>query len=227
MKKAIILLSGGLDSTTCLAQAHAQNYQCYALSFNYGQKHQSELQAAQRIAAHYNTQAHRIVDLTSLSQLTHSSLTNPNQAIPDYNPSDAIPSTYVPARNTIFLAIAMAWAESIQANALFIGVSAIDYSGYPDCRPAFITAFQNLIKQATDSHSPMQQCQLITPLIHLSKAQTIQLGMQLGVNYALTTSCYRANDQGQACGQCDSCVLRKQGFADAGVKDPTAYACDA
>lgn len=222
MKKAIILLSGGLDSTTCLAIA-SQSYEVYALSFDYQQRHQHELESAKRLAKTYKVKDHLIIPIAHMSEIAQSSLTCKEQQVKDYSDSSCIPNTYVPARNTLFLSYAMAWAETLKAQAIFIGVSAIDYSGYPDCRPEFIKAFQNLIQCATDSNSCMQACQIIAPLIHLSKKETIQQGLSLGVDYSLTSSCYRLNDKGEACGHCDSCVLRKQGFAEAEVEDPTIY----
>ena len=166
---------------------------------------------------------HIVVPLKGLDVLSKSALTCQDIAVNDFQDNDAIPNTYVPARNTLFLSYAMAWAETIKAQAIYIGVSAIDYSGYPDCRPQFIQAFENLIHKATDSSSPMQSCQLIAPLLHLSKQETILKGLSLGVDYSLTSSCYRLDTQGRACGTCDSCVLRKKGFEDAGVLDPTRY----
>lgn len=222
MKKAIVLLSGGLDSTTCLAIA-SQTYQVYALSFDYGQKHNSELIAAQNIAKHYRVQDHTIIPLANFAQLAHSALTQDAIHVDDYQAQEGIPNTYVPGRNTLFLSYAMAWAETIKADAIFIGVSAIDYSGYPDCRPEFIHAFQQLMLNATDKDSCIQNCQLIAPLIHMSKQETIEKGLSLGVDYSLTRSCYRLDAQGRACGTCDSCVLRKQGFAAVGMQDPTHY----
>lgn len=222
MKKAIILLSGGLDSTTCLAKAQAQGYQCYALSFDYGQKHKIELTQAKAIATHFQVKQHEIVSL-SVGNFQGSALVDDQIDIPNYTGDNEIPVTYVPARNTIFLSIALGWAEMIEAEAIFIGVSAIDYSGYPDCRPEFIAAFQQMANLATAVGVNGKQIEIKTPLIDLTKAQTIELGHSLGVDYAITVSCYAANDQGEACGQCDSCVLRKQGFTDANVQDPTHY----
>lgn len=221
MKKAIVLLSGGLDSTTCLALAKSQQFDCYAISFHYGQKHSTELDAAKRIAAHFGVK-HIIVDLP-LSQFGGSALTDSTIDVPEYSDADIIPQTYVPARNTIFLSFALGWAEVLEANDIFIGVSAIDYSNYPDCRPAYIQAFQHLANLATKTGVEQGNITIQTPLIHLSKAQTIQLGHQLGIDYAATISCYQANDKGQACGKCASCTLRKKGFKEAGVNDPTRY----
>ena len=223
MKKAVVLLSGGLDSTTCLALAHHEQYDIHALSFDYGQKHSAELIAAKKIALKFGVSQHIIQPLQSIA-FTDSALTDSHQAISDHQASDTIPNTYVPARNTIFLSIALGVAEVIQAEAIFIGVSAVDYSGYPDCRPAFIQAFQQLIKVATKATAASEQTiALRAPLLQLSKAQTIQLGHTLGVDYAMTQSCYRLNAKGHACGRCSSCQLRQQGFHDAGIKDPTTY----
>lgn len=223
MKKAVILFSGGLDSTTCLAYAKSKDFACYALSFDYGQKHVAELNAAKRVAAYFGAQ-HKIFKI-DISQFGGSALTDKAIAVPDYDAANtAIPSTYVPARNTIFLSVALAYAEVLGAKDIFIGVSHVDYSGYPDCRPEYIRAFQELANLATKIGVEEAGITIHTPIIHLSKAQTIQLGHQLGVDYALTVSCYKADEQGRACGNCDSCVLRKKGFADAGLSDPTLYA---
>lgn len=223
MMKAIVLLSGGLDSTTCLAYAKSQGFDCHALSFNYGQRHHSELEAAKRIAKQYQA-THHIFNI-DISQFGGSALTNDQMIIPDHDPNkNTIPVTYVPARNTIFLSIALAQAEVVNAQAIFTGVSARDYSGYPDCRPAHIEAFQAMSNLATKAAVEDKQFITIhTPLIHLSKAETVKLGLSLGVDYSLTVSCYQANEQGQACGRCDSCTYRKKGFSDLGVKDPTHY----
>ncbi|MBU2707498.1 7-cyano-7-deazaguanine synthase QueC [Zooshikella marina] len=222
MKKAVVLLSGGLDSTTCLAYAKSQGYECYALSFDYGQKHNSELEAAKRIAHAMNAARHEVLPL-QLNQLTRSALTDQSIDIPDYVDDGEIPVTYVPARNTILIAVALGWAEVLEADAIFIGVSSVDYSGYPDCRPEYIEAYRKLAELATKVGVEGKPISIETPLIHLNKAETIQLGHKLGVDYGLTVSCYRANDEGEACGECDSCYLRKKGFSDAGVEDPTHY----
>jgi len=221
-KKAVILFSGGVDSTTCLAMAKAQGFVCYALSLNYGQKHHAEIAAAKEIARHYGVAEHKILDLP-LDQFGGSALTDTQQSVPEYTGDGKIPSTYVPARNTIFLAMAMAWAEVLGANDIFIGASAIDYSGYPDCRPEFYDAFVNMAHLATKTGVEGAKLKINTPLINLSKAETIQAGLQLGVDYSMTVSCYRLNDRRQACGKCDSCVLRKKGFVQAAVADPTHY----
>ena len=222
MKKAIVLISGGLDSTTCLAIAKQQGYACYALSFDYGQRHASELEAAKKCAQQFAAEQHQIVQL-SLDQFGGSALTDDTIDVPDYQGSQAIPVTYVPARNTVFLSIALGYAEVIQAEAIFIGVSSLDYSGYPDCRPEYINAFQAMANLATKQGVEGQPIEIKTPLINLNKAETIKLGLSLGVDYASTISCYRADAQGLACGSCDSCVLRKKGFSELGIVDPTCY----
>jgi 7-cyano-7-deazaguanine synthase len=226
MNKTIVLLSGGLDSATCLVIAQAQGQTCYALTFDYGQKHRAELQAAQRIAQAHKVAQHLIFPLP-INKFGGSALTDANIAIPDYQANfqteQQIPVTYVPARNTIFLAIAMSWAEVVGATEIAIGVNAVDYSGYPDCRPEFIQAFEQLLRLATKSGVEGATLHIQTPLLHLSKTEIIQLGTQLGANYAATVSCYRANEEGEACGNCDSCVLRRKGFEHAGITDPTRY----
>jgi 7-cyano-7-deazaguanine synthase len=221
MKKAVVLFSGGLDSTTCLAIAKSQGFECYALSFNYGQRHLAELEAAKGIAKHFGVK-HHIIELPA-AQFQGSALTDKNQTVPDYDGSSEIPSTYVPARNTIFLAYALAWAEVSGANDIFIGVSAIDFSGYPDCRPEYIQAFQTLANLATKAGVTEGNIRIQTPLGMLSKAETIKIGLALGVDYRMTVSCYQANDKGHGCGTCDSCTFRKKGFAELNVTDPTVY----
>jgi len=222
MKKAIVLLSGGLDSTTCLAYAKNQGFECYALSFNYGQKNHTELHAAKRIATHFNA-THRIFNL-DMQQFGGSALTDASLDVPDHDANHHdIPITYVPARNTIFLSIALAWAEVVGAKDIFIGVSYVDYSGYPDCRPEYIKAYESMANLATKVGVEENDIKIHTPIIHLSKAETIQLGHQLGVDYAMTVTCYRANAEGHACGKCDSCMLRKKGFAEANIADVTSY----
>lgn len=224
MKKAIVLLSGGLDSTTCLAVAKSQGFACYALTFNYGQRHDIELTVAKKIATHYQAEAHKIIDLP-IGQFGGSALTDSSIAVPDYSASgDVIPITYVPARNTIFLSIALGWAEVLGAYDIFIGASSIDYSGYPDCRPEYFAAFQQLATLATKTGIEGNSFQIHAPLLYLSKAQTIQLGSQLGVDYGLTVTCYQADAEGRACGRCDSCVYRKKGFKEAQIVDSTTYA---
>lgn len=221
-KNAVILLSGGLDSTTCLALAQHEGFNCYTISFSYGQKQSAELLAAQSIAKKAGVKKHEIIQLP-IGQLGGSALTDEHINIPDYTDGDTIPSTYVPARNTIFLSFALAYAETTQAHTIFIGASAIDYSGYPDCRPEYFSAFQTLATLATKTGVEGETIHIRTPLIQLTKAQTIALGQSLNVDYSQTVSCYRLNTQGQACGTCDSCILRKKGFAEAKVDDPTQY----
>ncbi|MEC7118930.1 MAG: 7-cyano-7-deazaguanine synthase QueC [Pseudomonadota bacterium] len=217
--RAIVLLSGGLDSATCLAWAQ-QRYHCEALSFSYGQRHSSELAAAQRLARDAGVK-HRVIDI-DLRNVGGSALTDDKIDVPENSP-EGIPITYVPARNTIFLSYALAVAEVTESAAIVIGVNAVDYSGYPDCRPEYIDAFTQLANLATKSGVEGHALTIDTPLLHLSKAQIIQLGHSLGVDYSLTVSCYQADAQGRACGRCDSCRLRQQGFIDAQVPDPTHY----
>lgn len=225
MKKAVVLFSGGLDSTTCLAIAKAEGYKPYALSFDYGQKHRAELNAAKKIAQKQQIE-HQTISL-SIGELGGSALTDQQLTVPNYNATNAIPTTYVPARNTVFLSIALGWAEILGAFDIFIGVSAIDYSGYPDCRSEFIQAFEKTANLATKAGVEGQKFTIHTPLIHLSKAQTIQKGHALGVDYSQTVSCYRLDESGLACGKCDSCILRKKGFDAAKVPDVTRYLPDA
>ena len=220
-KKAVVLISGGLDSTTVLAIARDQGYSCYALSFDYGQKHRAELVAAERVAASLGAAMHKQISL-DLSTMGGSALTDDSIAVPEDSP-EGIPVTYVPARNTVFLSIALGWAEVLQAEAIFIGVNAVDYSGYPDCRPAYIEAFQKMANLATKIGVEGGILEIKTPLIDLTKAQIIHKGLSLGVDYQLTVSCYQADGEGRACGRCDSCRLRRQGFLDAGVPDATRY----
>lgn len=227
-KRAVVLFSGGLDSTTCLYWALNYFDAVTAISFRYGQRHSSELAAAANIADKLNI-AHRIIDI-DIAQLGGSSLTDTSLPVPNHDNSvqydehsTSAPSTYVPARNTIFLSYALAAAEVTHSSHIVIGVSSVDYSGYPDCRPDFIAAFENLANLATVAGRQGQHLKVSTPLQHLSKAQTLQLGMSLGVNYADTVSCYQADATGRACGVCDSCHLRRQGFIEAGISDPTRY----
>jgi 7-cyano-7-deazaguanine synthase len=222
MKKAVVLLSGGLDSATCLAIARSQDYACYALSFSYGQRHSCELQASARVASHMKAVHHEIITLDT-KPFMDSALTDTSKTVPNYEGGEHIPSTYVPARNTVFLAMALAYAETLSASAIFIGASSVDYSHYPDCRPEFIQAFQNLATLATKTGVEGNPISIYAPLQYLSKAETITLGMQLSVPYHLTVSCYQADAQGAACGLCDSCTFRKKGFVEAGVRDPTVY----
>ena len=221
-KKAVILLSGGLDSATCLALARHQGYDCHALSFVYGQRHAAELAAAQRVAAGLGAQSHRLFHL-DLGQFGGSALTDQSIEVPEYNGEASIPITYVPARNTVFLSIALAYAETLSAEAIFIGASSVDFSHYPDCRPEFIAAFQHLAAVATKVGVEGRPIEIVAPLQYLSKAQTIALGVSLGVDYGLTLSCYQADAQGHACGRCDSCTFRRKGFLEAGCVDPTKY----
>lgn len=218
---AVVLLSGGLDSTTCLAMAKAAGFACYALSFRYGQRSAQEIVFAERIARANGVMEHKVIDL-DLSQIGGSALTDHRIAVPE-SPTSGIPVTYVPARNTVFLSIALGWAEVVGADAIYTGVNAVDYSGYPDCRPEYIAAFEKMANLATRAGVEGHRLRIETPLIQLSKAQIIQAGLTLGVDYSLTVSCYQANDAGQACGRCDACRLRRQGFTDAGITDPTLY----
>lgn len=222
MSKAVILLSGGLDSTTVLAIAKEQNYDCYALSFDYGQKQRSELESSIAIAKKSNVIEHRIMKI-SLNDIGGSALTDKAISVPKFSDSDDIPITYVPARNTIFLSFALAWAEVVDCQTIFIGVNALDYSGYPDCRPEFIEAFETMANLATKQSVEGDKIQIKTPLINMTKAEIIKKGLSLGVDYSETTSCYDANSLGEACGECDACVLRKNGFSSANVEDPTKY----
>ena len=217
----MILLSGGLDSATTLAIAKSEGYECFALSVNYHQRHIAELEAAKKIAAHFNVKDHKTVEL-DLSWMLTSALTNPELKVPT-ELSSHIPITYVPARNTLMLTLALGWAEVIGAHDIFIGVNAVDYSGYPDCRPEYIMQFQKMANLATKSAVEGKAIQLHTPLIDLSKEAIIAKGVHLGVDYSVTVSCYQADKDGLACGVCDSCRLRQNGFKAAGVVDPTHY----
>jgi 7-cyano-7-deazaguanine synthase len=222
-KLAVCLLSGGLDSATCLAVARREGYLCYALSFDYGQRHRTELQAAARVASSLGAAEHRVVSI-DLRAFGGSALTA-DIAVPKTGLAEGIPVTYVPARNTVFLSFALAWAEVLSSSDVFIGVNAIDYSGYPDCRPEFIAAFENMANLATKAGvEGRTHLKIHTPLIQLSKCEIIQLGAQGGVDFGLTHSCYDPDARGRSCGLCDSCRLRLKGFADAGLKDPLEYA---
>jgi len=222
-KKAVVLVSGGLDSTTVLAIAQSQAYQCHTLSFDYGQRHRVELEAAKSVSASMGAKEHKTVCL-DLGSIGGSALTDQGIDVPDFDESQkGIPVTYVPARNTVFLSIALGWAEVLEAQALFIGINAVDYSGYPDCRPEFIRAFQTVANLATKAGVDGKILHIETPLIDLTKAEIIKKGIALGVDYSSTISCYQATPEGLACGRCDSCRLRQQGFADACVADPTRY----
>ena len=221
MKNAVILLSGGLDSATVLALARQQAFARYALSVNYGQRHHAELAAAQRVAQALGTVEQRVVSI-DLTGFGGSALTDARIAVPE-QATTGIPLTYVPARNTIMLSLALAWAEVLQAQDIFIGVNAVDYSGYPDCRPEYIEAFERMANFATKAAVEGKRLTLHAPLLHLSKAEIIKHGAQLGVDYSLTVSCYQADKEGYACGVCDSCRLRRAGFEAAGMADPTRY----
>lgn len=221
VKKAVVLVSGGLDSSTVLAIAKQQGYECYTLSFDYGQRHRSELVAAQNVSNSMCIEQHKVVTL-DLATIGGSALTDANIDVPECQTS-GIPITYVPARNTVFLSIALGWAEVLGANDIFVGVNAVDYSGYPDCRPEYIKAFEQMANLATKAGVEGNKITIHAPLIDMTKGQIIQAGIKIGVDYSVTVSCYQADEQGFACGVCDSCRLRKQGFIDAGVKDPTRY----
>lgn len=220
-KKAVVLVSGGLDSTTALAIARSQGYDCYTISFDYGQRHRAELVAAAKTASALGSLEHKVIKL-DLGSIGGSALTDTSIDVPEEE-TTGIPITYVPARNTVFLSIALGWAEVLGAQDIFIGVNAVDYSGYPDCRPDYIAAYEVMANLATRSGVEGEKLRIRTPLISLTKAEIIQQGMALGVDYSLTVSCYQASDSGEACGKCDSCRLRKIGFQQAGVADPTRY----
>ncbi|MFO7602230.1 MAG: 7-cyano-7-deazaguanine synthase QueC [Gammaproteobacteria bacterium] len=220
-QKAVVLLSGGLDSATTLALAVEAGYACYALSFDYGQRHRCELSNAARLAKQLGASEHKVVRL-DLGSIGGSALTDQNIAVPEHA-TEGIPVTYVPARNTIFLSIALGWAEVLQAQAIYIGVNAVDYSGYPDCRPEFIAAFEQVARLATKAGVEGRPLTIHTPLMSLSKAEIIRRGTALGVDYAMTISCYNPDTQGRACGRCDACRLRVEGFLQAGLPDPTIY----
>ena len=222
MKKAVVLLSGGLDSATCLALARSQGFEAYCLSFNYGQRHCAELVAADRVVKALGAAEHRVLNF-GLAQFGGSALTDTNIAVPTEGVQPGIPVTYVPARNTIMLSLALAWAEVLGSRDIFVGVNAVDYSGYPDCRPDYIAAFETMANLATRAGVEGARLTIHTPLIDLSKADIIRKGIKLGVDYALTVSCYRADSEGHACGVCDSCRLRAEGFTAAGATDPTSY----
>lgn len=220
-KRAVILLSGGLDSATVVAMARAEGYRCYTMSFDYGQRHRAELHAAERVARDLGVVEHKVIGL-NLNGIGGSALTDSTIDVPEA-PSEGIPVTYVPARNTVFLSLALGWAEVLEARDIFIGVNVVDYSGYPDCRPEFVEAFERMANLATKAGVEGQGFRIQAPLQNLSKADIVRAGVKLGVNYGLTVSCYQADDQGRACGKCDSCRLRAEGFAAAGVSDPTPY----
>ncbi len=220
-RDAVVLVSGGLDSATVLAMAMAEGYRCHTLSFDYGQRHRAELAAAERVSADLQAHSHKVVRL-DLGTIGGSALTDEAIQVP-VDSTDEIPVTYVPARNTVFLSIALGWAEVLNASAIFIGVNAVDYSGYPDCRPDYIAAFQTLANLATRAGVEGKPLAIMTPLINLSKADIIRQGMALGVDYSKTVSCYQASSEGLACGRCDACRLRRKGFVDLDVADPTLY----
>ena len=219
--RAVVLVSGGLDSATTLAIALNEGYDCWALSFDYGQRHLAEIKAAEKVVEFYQLKQHKVLKL-DLTQIGGSALTDKNIEVP-HEESEGIPLTYVPARNTIFLSYALAYAEVIGAEHIFLGVNAVDYSGYPDCRPEYIKAYETMAGLATKAGVEGSPIQIHTPLIELTKAEIIQQGHKLSFNYGLTVSCYEADDEGRACGQCDSCRFRKEGFRMAGIKDPTRY----
>jgi 7-cyano-7-deazaguanine synthase len=220
-KRAVILLSGGLDSATVVAMAKADGFACYTMSFDYGQRHRAELQAAERVAKDLGVIEHKVIGL-NLNGIGGSALTDSSIAVPEA-PGEGIPVTYVPARNTVFLSLALGWAEVLGARDIFIGVNAVDYSGYPDCRPEFVESFERMANLATKAGVEGQGFTIQAPLQMLSKADIVKAGTRLGVDYGLTVSCYQADDQGRACGKCDSCRLRAEGFLAAGVTDPTRY----
>lgn len=221
MKRAVVLLSGGLDSATVLAMAREQGFECYALSVDYGQRHHAELAAAKKVSDVLGAREHRVINI-DLTAFGGSSLTDNKIAVPEHA-SAGIPSTYVPARNTIMLSLALAWAEVLQAQDIFFGVNAVDYSGYPDCRPEYVESFERMANLATKFAVEGKPLSLHAPLLHLSKAKIIQQGVRLGVDYTMTVSCYQADEDGKACGRCDSCRLRSEGFTAAGVLDSTRY----
>ncbi|TLX63865.1 7-cyano-7-deazaguanine synthase QueC [Stutzerimonas nosocomialis] len=220
-KRAVVLLSGGLDSATVVAMAQAEGYSCYSMSFDYGQRHRAELQAAERVAAQLGVREHKVIGL-DLNGIGGSALTDERIDVPE-TPGEGIPVTYVPARNTVFLSLALGWAEVLGARDIFIGVNAVDYSGYPDCRPEFVSAFEQVANLATKAGVEGEGFRIRAPLQMLSKAQIVQAGQRLGVDYGLTVSCYQADVDGRACGKCDSCRLRAAGFSEAGIADPTRY----
>lgn len=223
MKKAVILFSGGLDSTTCLAIAKAEGFDCYALSFFYGQKHHAEISSAKKIAKNFQVKEHKIIEIP-IGAITGSSLVDASLTVPDYSNQSQIPNTYVPARNTIFLAFALSYAEALSATDIFIGANFLDYSGYPDCRPDYLRAFETLANLATKvGVEEGARFHIHAPLLKMKKHEIIREGLKLGVDYSQTVSCYRLTEKGEACGKCDSCTYRKIGFEEAGVVDPTLY----
>jgi 7-cyano-7-deazaguanine synthase len=221
ISRSVVLLSGGMDSATVLALASQAGEECYALSFDYGQKHNAELSAARAIATQLKAKEHRIINI-DMAQLGGSALTDASIDVPEAG-GEGIPVTYVPARNTVFLSLGLAWAEVLEADAIYVGVNAVDYSGYPDCRPEYISAFQAMANLATKRTTEGRGLEIRTPLIAMSKADIVRTGQELGVDFAQTVSCYSADKSGAACGHCDACELRRQGFAAAGLADPTRY----
>ena len=221
-QRAVVLLSGGMDSATCLAIARQEGLSCHTLSLDYGQRHDAELQAAENLARELGSVEHRVLSI-GLGELGGSALTDGSMEVPEES-VEGVPVTYVPARNTVFLALALGWAEVLDAAYIYAGVNAVDYSGYPDCRPEYVRAFQAMADLATQRGIQGEPIEIRTPLIELSKGDIVRRGMELGVDYAMTVSCYQADDQGRACGVCDACRLRAKGFSDAGVVDPTRYA---
>jgi 7-cyano-7-deazaguanine synthase len=221
MSKAVVLLSGGMDSATCLAMARAAGLDCYALSFDYGQRHAAELDAASAVARAFDVSAHRVLRM-DLGAIGGSALTDERIDVPE-TAGDSIPVTYVPARNTVFLSFALGWAEVLDADAIYVGVNAVDYSGYPDCRPEYVAAFQRLADLATKRAIEGKSIGIVAPLIKMTKGEIVRRGSELGVDFGLTVSCYQAEEDGGACGVCDACRLRRTGFAEAGIADPTRY----
>ena len=220
-KKAVVLLSGGLDSSTVLAMAQDQGYECYTMSFDYGQRHRSELEASRKVSEVQGAKNHKIIQM-DLRTIGGSALTD-DMDVPEYGDEEGIPSTYVPARNTVFLSLALGWAEVLGARDIFIGANDLDYSGYPDCRPEYLQAFETMANLATKAGVEGDHFHIRAPLLSMTKADVIREGTRLGVDYGITISCYQADDEGRACGVCDSCTYRKKGFEEAGVKDPTPY----
>jgi 7-cyano-7-deazaguanine synthase len=221
MSKAVVLLSGGMDSATCLAMARAKGLDCYALSFDYGQRHAAELDAASAVARAFDVSAHRVLRM-DLGAIGGSALTDERIDVPE-TAGDSIPVTYVPARNTVFLSFALGWAEVLDADAIYVGVNAVDYSGYPDCRPEYVAAFQRLADLATKRAIEGKSIGIVAPLIKMTKGEIVRRGSELGVDFGMTVSCYQAEEDGGACGVCDACRLRRTGFAEVGMVDPTRY----
>ncbi|MBX9587468.1 MAG: 7-cyano-7-deazaguanine synthase QueC [Gammaproteobacteria bacterium] len=225
MRKAVVLFSGGLDSTTCMAIARSQGFELYALTFQYGQKHSAEVNAAKRAVSYFEAKEHRIITI-DIGQFGHSALTDQSIDVPDYSGAGKIPATYVPARNTIFLSYALAYAEIIGSTDIFSGNCSTDHAGYPDCKPEYFAAYQTMARLATKAGVEGELVTFHTPLMMLTKADTIRIGSELGVDYSKTVTCYRASDEGEACGRCDACVLRRCGFETANIPDSTRYAAN-